>query len=72
MVFGEMALLDRSPRSAQVSADTEVECDLLKLQDFERLDETHPRIKLVMLRNLALLLARNLRKRNQEFSVFDY
>jgi len=72
MAFGEMALLDWSPRSAQVTADTEVECDLLKLEDFERLSESHPRIKLVLLRNLALALARNLRKRNREFSVFDY
>ena len=72
MAFGEMAMLDRSPRSAEVIADTEVECDLLKLEDFERLGETHPRIKLVLLRNLALRLTRNLRKRNQEFSVFDY
>ncbi len=72
MAFGEMAILDRSPRSAAVTADTEVECDLLKLEDFERLGETHPRIKLVLLRNLALGLSRNLRKRNQEFSVFDY
>jgi glutaminase len=72
MAFGEMAILDRSPRSAAVTADTDVECDLLKLEDFEKLGETHPRIKLVLLRNLALGLSRNLRKRNQEFSVFDY
>jgi len=72
MTFGEMALLDRSPRSAEVTADVEVECDLLKLEDFELLSESHPHIKLVLLRNLALGLSRNLRKRNQEFSVFDY
>jgi glutaminase len=72
MAFGEMALLDRSPRSAEVSADTEVECDLLKLEDFELLGENHPRIKLVLLGNLALRLSRNLRKRNLEFGIFDY
>jgi len=72
MVFGEMAMLDRAPRSAAVVADTEVECDLLKLEDFEGLEEKHPRIKLVLMRNLALRLSRNLRKRNQEFRVFDY
>ncbi len=72
MTFGEMALLDQSPRSAQVTADTDVECDLLAIPDFDRLGQTHPRIKLVLLRNLALRLARNLRKRNQEFSIFDY
>ena len=72
MAFGEMAILGQTPRSASVMADTDVECDLLTLEDFERLSQSHPRIKLVLLRNLALGLARNLRKRNQEFSVFDY
>jgi len=72
MAFGEMALLDRAPRSAAVAADTEVECDLLKLEDFERLGESHPQIKIVLLRNLALGLSRKLRKANREVSVFDY
>jgi len=72
MSFGEMAMLERVPRSAAVTADTDVECDLLSLEDFERLGESHPRIKLVLLSNLALRLSRNLRKRNQEFSAFDY
>ena len=72
MVFGEMALLDESPRSATVTADTEVECDLLQIADFERLGESHPHIIQVMMRNFAVSLSRNLKKRNQEFSVFDY
>jgi CRP-like cAMP-binding protein len=72
MVFGEMGVLEQAPRSAEVTADTEVECDLLKAEDFDRLGESHPRIKLTILRNMALLLSRNLRKRNQEFSVFNY
>jgi CRP-like cAMP-binding protein len=72
MVFGEMALLDESPRSATVTADTEVECDLLTIPAFKRLGENHPHIVQVMMRNLALGLSRNLKKRNQEFSVFDY
>lgn len=72
MTFGEMALLDQSPRSAQVTADSDVACDLLDMKDFERLGQSHPRIKLVLLKNLALRLSRNLKKRNQEFSVFNY
>jgi glutaminase len=72
MAFGEMALLDRAPRSAAVTADTEVECDLLKLQDFEQLGESHPHVKIVLLNNLALSLSRKLRKANREISVFDY
>ncbi len=72
MAFGEMGLLDESPRSATVTADTEVECDVLKIVDFKHLGESHPRIIQIMLRNLARSLSRNLKKRNQEFSVFDY
>jgi glutaminase len=72
MVFGEMGVLEHAPRSAEVTADTEVECDLLKLEDFEELGESHPRISRAIMRNMALLLSRNLRKRNQEFSVFNY
>ena len=72
MVFGEMGVIENAPRSAEVTADTEVECDLLKLEDFENLGENYPRINRVIMRNLALLLSRNLRKRNQEISVFNY
>jgi glutaminase len=72
MAFGEMAMLDRAPRSASVIADTEVECDLLLMEDFERLGTSHPRIQTVLLRNLALGLSARLRKANREISVFDY
>ena len=72
MAFGEMAMLDRAPRSAVVIAETEVECDVLKLDDFDRLGLTHPRVEIVILRNLALSLSRKLRKANREMSVFDY
>ena len=72
MAFGEMAMLDQAPRSAVVTADTDVECDLLKVSDFAQLGDTHPHIKIVLLRNLALGLCRKLRKANREISVFDY
>ena len=72
MAFGEMALLDESPRSATVTADTEVKCDVLRIDDFKQFRDSHPDIMLVIMRNLALGLSRNLKKRNLEFSVFDY
>ena len=34
MTFGEMAIIDRAPRSAMIVADSEVECHLLSLDDF--------------------------------------
>jgi len=72
MSFGELALLDRAPRSASVTADADVECDLLMLEEFERLGESHPRIQTVLLRNMALGLSASLRKATREISVFDY
>jgi glutaminase len=71
MAFGEMALLDGAPRSAGVTADTEVECDLLRVEDFERLEQTDPATKIVLLKNLALGLSAKLRKANREISVFE-
>ncbi len=71
MIFGEMAVIDRAPRSATIIADTVAECDLLKLEDFDRLDRTHPEIKLKLWHNLCLDLCGKLRKANRELSVFD-
>lgn len=72
MSFGEVALLDQAPRSAEVVAESDVECHLLGQEDFERLTETHPRIKITLLHNMACGLARLLRKTTREASVFDY
>jgi glutaminase len=71
MAFGEMAVIDRAPRSAMIQADTEVECDLLGLEDLTRLGESHPSIKIKLLENLSLGLCRKLRKANRQLSVFE-
>jgi glutaminase len=71
MVFGEMAMIDRAPRSAMIVADTEVTCDVFSLEDFRRLSTSHPAIKIKLLENLSLGLCRRLRKANRELSLFD-
>ncbi|HXJ58093.1 MAG TPA: glutaminase A [Verrucomicrobiae bacterium] len=71
MSFGEMAVIDRAPRSARIVADTEVECDLLGIADLEQLGARHPTIQIKLLENLSLSLCRKLRKANRELSVFD-
>jgi len=71
MTFGEMAVIDRAPRSAKIIADTKVECDLLPLEDFDRLGEEHPHIMIKLLHNLCHALSGRLRKANRELSVFD-
>ena len=61
MAFGEMAIIERAPRSAVIVADTAVECDLLGLDHFERLSVSCPDIKIKLLENLTSGLSRKLR-----------
>ena len=52
-VFGEMALLDGSPRSASVIARTSMTCRRLGLADFEVLKAEHPRIAIALITRIA-------------------
>ncbi len=69
MAFGEMAAIDGAPRSATITAETPVECDLLSLSDLTELGTTHPEIKIRLLENLSLDLCRKLRKANREIGL---
>jgi len=69
--FGEMAFLDGAPRSANIIADTDVDCDMLTLEDFTSLDQTQPAIKIKILEKLCLNLTGKLRKANRELSLFQ-
>jgi len=71
MAFGEMAIIDRAPRSANIVADTDVDCDLMDVEAFEKLGISYPAIKIKLLENLSLGLCRKLRKVNRDISVFD-
>jgi glutaminase len=71
MAFGEMAIIDRAPRSATIVADTDVECDVMDREDFDKLGVSHPAIKIRLLENLSLGLCSKLRKVNRDISVFD-
>ena len=71
MTFGEMAVIDRAPRSAMIRADTNVECALLTLEDFDHLSEKHPRIKIQLLQNICVALSSRLRKANRELGTLD-
>jgi glutaminase len=71
MSFGELAVIDGAPRSADIVADTDVECHVFALEDFHNLGKTHPEIKIKLLERLCLDLCGKLRKANRELSVFD-
>ncbi len=58
MTFGELAMVNRSPRSADVRADSQTECYALAVAEFDRLGEKHPEIKMTLLENLLRTLSR--------------
>jgi glutaminase len=62
MNFGEMALLGQTTRSASVHADTAVICQVLETDDFNRLAEQIPQLKIRLLENLSNDLAHKLRR----------
>jgi len=72
MAFGEMAIIERGPRSAMIVADSEVQCDLLSLEDFEQLSISHPQIKIKLLENLSSRLSRRLRDAHRELQALSW
>lgn len=60
-VFGEMALLDKKPRGAEVRAVNRGVLLALSREDFRRLGVEHPGTQRTIFRNIARLLAQKLR-----------
>jgi CRP-like cAMP-binding protein/ABC-type transporter Mla MlaB component len=69
MTFGEIAFLDRSPRSADVTALGAVECLVLTRKAFRQLGIDAPATKIRLLENLALGLSGMLRQANRELAA---
>lgn len=63
--FGELALLDRSARSANIDASLYLVCYRLDVHDFERLQRTHPDISMKLLANISRTLTTRLRYANE-------
>jgi len=68
---GEMGLLDRASRSADVVADDEVEAYMLTGLKFEALLRDHPRIGQAILTNIARQLAQRLRVTSEDLRLAD-
>jgi SulP family sulfate permease len=66
VVFGEMALLDNRPRSADAIADRPISLYELAQEDFEALERDHPHLFAKLMRNLAAELAARLRVTSEE------
>ena len=70
MAFGEMALVD-GIRSADIWADTAVQCIELPLDRFSEFCRGHPGVGSSIMRNLALLLAHRLGRANTRISLLS-
>jgi glutaminase len=70
MEFGEMALIEER-RTADVWADTLVECLEVPLDEFDRFREQHPQISERIVRNLAVLLAKRLIMANTKVELLS-
>lgn len=67
--FGEMALLDKQSRSADVKAQTEVSCFVMLYEILDRFDSLAG-IKVKLLTNLGATLSSRLRRANKEIASF--
>lgn len=72
MAFGEIAVINRSVRSADVHADKHVECYLLSTAAFEELGETNPIIKMTLLQNLLRNFSRMLTMVEREVTTLSW
>jgi len=70
-VFGEVALLDKQPRSATVTADEELVCYELSEDGFDALTNSHPRIAIHLLKNIGAELSRRLRRSTATVSQLE-
>jgi glutaminase len=66
MTFGEIAYIERSVRSADVRADSDVECLTLSFASLDSLTDTDPRMHGKLLRNLMRVVVSRLRSSNAE------
>ena len=71
MVFGELTVVDHSPRTADVHCDTGVECLVLKSADLEMLGESHPQVGMAIMRNLLRNVHRTVLRLNREVTALD-
>ncbi|MDM8552222.1 SLC26A/SulP transporter family protein [Desulfobacterales bacterium HSG2] len=71
VIFGEVALLDGKPRSADVWAEEDAEVYRLSLNDFELLRTEKPQVVIKLLLNIAKEFSRNLRRISNEVRALE-
>lgn len=71
LYFGEMAILERSVRSARAVADQDCELYVLQMEDLEQLMEEDPVIGARILQTMAKGLSRRLRRVSAELTALE-
>jgi glutaminase len=69
MTFGELAYVRREPRSADVVADSHVECRTISFELLDELAATEPVLYGKLLRNVLAVVAGSLRLANDELAL---
>ena len=68
-IFSELACIDQMPRSADVRADTDIDCYTLSRENFDRLSESDPHLRAALLENLVRHIPQMLRRISDEVTV---
>jgi CRP-like cAMP-binding protein len=71
MTFGELTVVDRSPRTADVRADTAVECLVLPAAALDRLGTTHPALKMTILENMLRNVHKVVRRLDRQVTALS-
>jgi SulP family sulfate permease len=71
VVFGEMAMLDGNPRSAQVVAEEDSEVYRLSQEHFNHLCRENPDVAVKLLKNISIVLSQRLRVRSEEVRMLE-
>jgi glutaminase len=71
MAFGEVAFLDRSPRSAMVRAETDIDCAVFEAEKFDALTALPSPLAVKLLRNIAIEFSHTLRRNNHSLRLYS-
>ena len=66
-IFGEMAFLENVPRSATARAKSNIKVLVFQQAQLERLMESNPVLGFKLMRNIAFILSRRLRRMNDQW-----
>jgi CRP-like cAMP-binding protein len=66
-VFGEMAILDGSSRSATARVETDTVLLSVSKSDFEKLCKSHPGVALKIMRNIICVFSKRIRENNDDY-----